>query len=112
MYYSKPKTKNSVRIILIPQEVCDELKKHKKAQEKEKLSWGEDYQKDNLVFAMENREPIRPNNFYKMNLNKSLMLPIASDLKPFWMRRAVVFEVLYEGFFTRKFWREFQYPHR
>lgn len=70
MYYSKPKTKKSVRAILIPKEVCNELKKHKKAQEKEKLSWGEDYQKDNLVFAMENGEPIRPDDFYKMHIKQ------------------------------------------
>ena len=69
VYYSKPKTEKSIRDITIPMEVCEELKKHKKAQAAEKLTWGDDYQRDNLVFAQENGEPIKPDNFYKMHIS-------------------------------------------
>lgn len=67
-YFSGPKNESSKRTIMIPQEVVTELKKHKKAQAAEKLTWGDDYQKHNLLFAKENGEPMRPDTFYETHI--------------------------------------------
>lgn len=67
-YFSKPKNESSKRTIMIPQEVVTELKKHKKAQAAERLTWGNDYQKHNLLFAKENGEPMRPDTFYETHI--------------------------------------------
>jgi integrase len=67
-YFSGPKNETSKRTIIIPQEVVKELKKHKKAQAAEKLTWGDDYQKHNLIFPKENGEPMRPDTFYETHI--------------------------------------------
>ena len=67
-YFSGPKNESSKRTIIIPQEVVTELKKLKKSQAAEKLTWGDDYQKHNLVFAKENGEQMRPDTFYETHI--------------------------------------------
>ena len=63
LIFSEPKTPKSRRTIPLPAEVTTELRRHKKAQAEEKLLFGQDYGKDNLVFCNPDGRPYDPRWF-------------------------------------------------
>ncbi len=68
------KTKTSKRVIYIANVIMDELKKHKKQQEQEKLKWGKAYKDLNMVFCREDGQYIDPGtfrDFYLRTLKKA-----------------------------------------
>lgn len=58
----EPKTAQSRRTILLPAEVMQDLKEHKKNQAEEKLAAGTSYTDYGLVFACSNGEPLEERN--------------------------------------------------
>jgi len=60
---NQPKTEKSKRTIPLPDNVLNEIKKHKVRQAEEKLKIGDIYQDHGLVFCTELGTPIIPRNF-------------------------------------------------
>jgi integrase len=61
--FHPPKTKKSAATIPLEDDLVKSLKEHLARQEQEKLSFGQAYQDNGLVFCTENGKPIWPRNF-------------------------------------------------
>ncbi|MBI3325690.1 MAG: site-specific integrase [Nitrospinae bacterium] len=59
----EPKTALSRRTIPIPEDIVEELKRHKARQAQEKLLLGQAYQDHGLVFSLPDGKPLEPRNF-------------------------------------------------
>lgn len=59
----EPKTALSRRTIPIPEDIVEELKRHKARQAQEKLLLGHAYQDHGLVFSLPDGKPLEPRNF-------------------------------------------------
>jgi integrase len=60
IHVGAPKTRAGVRVVALDVASVDVLRKHKAAQNAERLSWGSGYQDHGLVFAREDGSPLRP----------------------------------------------------
>jgi integrase len=63
LIFQEPKTNPSRRTIPIPEDIIEELKRHKAQQAQEKLLMGQAYEDYGLVFCQANGQPIDPRNF-------------------------------------------------
>jgi integrase len=59
----EPKTEHSRRTIPIPEDIIEELQRHKARQAQEKLFFGQAYDDHGLVFCQPNGQPIDPRTF-------------------------------------------------
>jgi integrase len=77
LIFQEPKTNPSRRTIPIPEDIIEELKRHKAQQAQEKLLMGQAYEDYGLVFCQANGQPIDPRNFtrYFERLLKQAGLP-------------------------------------
>jgi integrase len=77
LIFQEPKTDYSRRTIPIPEDIIEELKRHKAQQAQEKLLMGQLYRDYGLVFCQANGQPIDPRNFtrYFERLLKRAGLP-------------------------------------
>ena len=64
VYISTPKTKNSIRNLLVPKEILDLLPEPKAEQEQTKIDVGDNWHDSDLLFTTWNGEPMRPNRLY------------------------------------------------
>jgi integrase len=62
----RPKTKGSVRWLLLTNPIIEELRRRKEQVEKDKQYYGEDYQDHGLVFCQSDGSPIEPHLVEKM----------------------------------------------
>ncbi|WP_084665491.1 site-specific integrase [Thermanaeromonas toyohensis] len=63
--YHEPKSKQSRRIVPIPEALLPALKAHKARQNEEKLLLGQAYEDSGLVFCAEDGRPLDPSSFSK-----------------------------------------------
>ena len=63
LYFSEPKTAKSKRTISINDSTIEILRDHKRRQNELRLSLGESYQDNGLVFCTDEGQPIDPRNF-------------------------------------------------
>lgn len=77
LIFQDPKTQESRRSIPIPEDIVEELKRHKARQAEEKVLWGEAYEDCGLVFCRPQGTPLEPADFYKhfVRLVKQAGLP-------------------------------------
>lgn len=64
VYISTPKTKNSIRNLVVPKEILDLLPELKAEQEQTKINVGDNWHDSDLLFTTWNGEPMRPNRPY------------------------------------------------
>jgi integrase len=62
LYFSEPKTKNSMRLLAMPDTLVSKLREHRTRQLEEKLAAGEHWQDTGLVFTTNAGTPIDPRN--------------------------------------------------
>jgi integrase len=63
IFFKDPKTQKSRRTLVLPQDLIDMLRKHRKKQLEYKILLGNEYQDNNLICCKDNGEPINPNTF-------------------------------------------------
>lgn len=63
LIFQAPKTEQSRRVIPIPGQIIETLRRHKARQAEERLLLGEAYEDQGLVFCQANGRPIDPRNF-------------------------------------------------
>lgn len=61
--FQEPKTPQSRRTIPLPEDILEELKRHKARQAQEKLLLGQAYQDHGLIFCQADGKPMSPMNF-------------------------------------------------
>lgn len=66
LVFQDPKTGHSRRTIPIPEDVCEELKRHRARQAEEKLLIGQAYKDHGLVFCQPDGQPIDPRTFNRV----------------------------------------------
>lgn len=64
--FGPPKTEGSGRTMSVDPATIAVLRAHRKRQAEERLTWGSDYGGRDLLFAMENGDPINPETFSDM----------------------------------------------
>jgi integrase len=72
VHFQPPKTKKSNGVIRISEEVAAILRRHRQAQQEEKLLLGEAYQDHGLVFATKIGTPVNPRNFIRRHFKPAL----------------------------------------
>ncbi|WP_067434164.1 tyrosine-type recombinase/integrase [Nocardioides jensenii] len=60
LMFGSPKTRQSARDIALPVQLVAELKAHRKAQNEQRLAAGDQWQKHDLVFTLEDGRPLDP----------------------------------------------------
>jgi integrase len=63
IFFKEPKTQKSRRTLILPQDLIDMLRKHRKKQLEYKLLLGREYNENNLICCKTTGEPINPNTF-------------------------------------------------